>query len=360
MCGILDNLGNKLCLPQNESCPLNYITTNKLDLKYSYYGSANLATKTVYYSNQSTENGKIFGGLFVDSDLLIKYNDEDCEKLEEGTVKSLLDNHPYKLYRKSLSYDPYKKNTNGKTYLKWCVPGVGKEKNISKIKDLMVEYHYNITTNDDIINPIKTSIATTYFISLPGYIGFFFILIVFILSFFEQNKIHSISSRFRRCYKCYGFFKFLIYIIFASSIVLFIFGTTLACVNIKTLSIGNSLNSGIITSLKSLNIIVICLNIILFILFLVFIIYLCITPKYLFAQEILTQKKIVKDKIDEINIEMNDSKNSDDAYYNSSDFKINNNEDDYYNSSDYKNNLLTNTPQQTYSGFDNKVGSTYQ
>jgi len=169
MCGILDNLGNKLCYPKSLDCPLNYITTNKSELKYSTYGSTSLGTKTIYFSNQATKNGKIIGGLFVDSDLMIKYNDEDCEILEEGTVRKLLDSHPYKLYRKSLSYDPYKKVKNEKSYLKWCVPGVGKEKKISKIKELNIEYKYNFTTNKNIINPIKTSIGKAYFVSLPGY-----------------------------------------------------------------------------------------------------------------------------------------------------------------------------------------------
>ena len=51
MCGILDNLGNKLCYPNNLDCPLNYITTNKSDSNYSDYGSAKLINKTVYFTN---------------------------------------------------------------------------------------------------------------------------------------------------------------------------------------------------------------------------------------------------------------------------------------------------------------------
>ncbi|MBO6243509.1 MAG: hypothetical protein J6O41_02940 [Clostridia bacterium] len=67
MCGILDNLGNKLCYPENENCPLNYITTNKSDSNYSITGSAKLTqSKEIYFSNQATENGTIVGGLFVD------------------------------------------------------------------------------------------------------------------------------------------------------------------------------------------------------------------------------------------------------------------------------------------------------
>jgi hypothetical protein len=183
MCGILDNLGNKLCYPQNLQCPLNYITTNKSDSNYSNYGSADLYNKTFYFTNEATENGKIIGGLFVDSDLLIKYNDEDCEKLEEGTIDNLLNSHPYKLYRNSLSYDPYTNISDivqtGKSYLKWCVPAVGKEKNISKLKELKVVFDFNVTTNKDIINPIKTFSTASYFVSLSGYIGLFFLLIIY-------------------------------------------------------------------------------------------------------------------------------------------------------------------------------------
>jgi len=191
MCGILDNLGNKLCYPQYLDCPLNYITTNKPDNNYSNYDSTELINKTVYFTNESTENGKVIGGLFVDSDLLIKYNDEDCEKLEEGTVRDLLDSHPYKLYRNSLGYDPYTNNSSavqkGKSYLKWCVPGVGKEKNISKIKELKVVFDFNVTTNKNAINPTKTFSNSSYFVSLPGYIGLFFALIIFICEFYKQN-----------------------------------------------------------------------------------------------------------------------------------------------------------------------------
>ena len=120
---------------------------------------------------------------------MIKYNDEDCEKLEEATVSDLLDSHPYKLYRNSLSYDPYTHRSGivqtGKSYLKWCVPGVGREKNISKIKELKVVFDFNVTTNKDIINPIKTFSTASYFVSLPGYIGLFFALIILIFSFYE-------------------------------------------------------------------------------------------------------------------------------------------------------------------------------
>jgi len=191
MCGILDNLGNKLCYPQYLDCPLNYITTNISDCNYTKYESTKLKNKTVYFTNEATENGKVIGGLFVDSDLMIKYNDEDCEILEEGIVNDLLDTHPYKLYKNSLSFDPYNHRTDvvqrGKSYLKWCIPGYGKEKDISKIKELKVEFDFNITTNKEIISSVKIFSSASYFVCLPGYIGLFLSLIIFI--FHLMNKM---------------------------------------------------------------------------------------------------------------------------------------------------------------------------
>ena len=35
-CGILDELGNKLCYPKEYNCPINYITLNKTDKNYNY------------------------------------------------------------------------------------------------------------------------------------------------------------------------------------------------------------------------------------------------------------------------------------------------------------------------------------
>ena len=237
MCGILDNLGNKLCYPSYLKCPLNYITTNRYDSNYTNFRSAYLQDKTVYFTNEATEDGRVIGGLFVDSDLLIKYNDEDCVKLEEKTVSQLLDSHRYKLYRNSLSYDPYTYKSaivqNGKSYLKWCVPGVGKEKNISKIKELKVVFDFNVTTNKEVISPIKTFSTASYFVSLLGYIGLFFLLIVFIFSFFEQNDIHPYVGgflRFSYSINC------ILFVIFVASSILVLVGTIVAWVNIGNIS----------------------------------------------------------------------------------------------------------------------------
>jgi len=96
-----------------------------------------------------------------------------------------------KLYRDSLLYDPYKdKNIDekGKAYLKWCIPGFGKEKNITKINKTNEIFLFNKTNNKEILEPIKTKIKISYFICLPGFIGLIVAMIFLVFAFNTQNK----------------------------------------------------------------------------------------------------------------------------------------------------------------------------
>ena len=349
MCGILDNLGNKLCYPEYLDCPLNYITTNKSDANYSDVGWVDLNNKTVYFTNEATEKGKIIGGFFVDSDLLVKYNNEDCVTLEEGTISNLLLIHPYKLYRNSIGYDPYTRREvtdSGKSYLKWCIPGVGKEKNIAKIKELKVVFDFNVTTNKDVIKPIKSGVSRSFMVSLFGHIGLFIILIIIIFSFFEQNGINPGYGG--KC-RCASSVNMVLIIVYAISTLLIFIGTILACVNIGKISKGSKIDIGtnIFSSLLSLNIAIVCINFALIIIIIIFCIYLFITPKYLSDQDNITQYKTIKDN----NFEFKEMKNNEGGYSSSSNFNNNYynsgnyNNNNYYNNSGYNNSLMPNYPQ---------------
>jgi hypothetical protein len=198
-CGILDELGNILCLPIFEECPINLVTTNRSEiLDYSDYDLTRIGDKTIYYTNQSF-NQKVIEGIFVDTDLMLKYNGIECKILDTSTISEFLQHNYNKLYRNSLKFDPYDEEADeldkrGKSYLKACSPGIGKEKNITKMKELSVEYKLNITNNRDIIKPIKVLFIVSYFISLPGYIVSIFFLFVFLSSFNIQNNIKSITA----------------------------------------------------------------------------------------------------------------------------------------------------------------------
>ena len=170
-CGILDELGNKLCYPKNLTCPINYVTLNSSDKNYTYE-EYTIDGVTIYYTNKAIEDGKVLGGFYVDSDLMRNYNIGECQIITTGKISELLNSHKNKLYKNSLNFDPYKdKNIDQKVkaYLKWCIPGVGKERNITLIKKLMEDFKLNKTTNNNINDNIK-GMKIFYFLALPGYI----------------------------------------------------------------------------------------------------------------------------------------------------------------------------------------------
>ena len=129
-CGILDELGNKLCISESSPCPINYITLNPTDKNYTYK-NITVDGVTIYYTNEAIYDGKVVGGFYVDSDLNINYNIGDCQIIATGKISELMNSHENKLYKKSLTFDPYKSkdiDRKGKAYLKWCIPAVGKKK----------------------------------------------------------------------------------------------------------------------------------------------------------------------------------------------------------------------------------------
>ena len=281
-CGILDELGNILCLPIYENCPINLVTTNINEISgYSNYSSIKIGDKTIYYTNKAI-NQKVIEGIFVDSDLMIKYNGIECKILDTSTISELLQHNYNTLYRKSLNFDPYDEEADeldkrGKSYLKACSPGLGKEKNITKINELFVEYKLNITKNGNIIKPIKVLFIISYFISLPGYIVSILFLLILLCSFNIQNNIQSITT----C-GCEEQGNKLLIIILIISYIFTIVGSILSIINnLHNLEDGYNLelSSNIISVLIVINYITFSLNILLILFILAFIIYLVKTPE---------------------------------------------------------------------------------
>ena len=193
-CGILDEFGNKLCYPTSSKCPINYVTLNKTEKNYNYK-EYTIDGVTIYYTDEAIEDGKVLGGFYVDSDLKINYKIGECQIITTGKISELLNSHKNKLYRNSLDFDPYQDkdiDKKGKAYLKWCIPGVGKERNINLIKQLMEDYELNKTTNKNFTH-YKKGIYITYFMALPGYV-------VTTISFI----ITTILIRRRNLYGCRG------------------------------------------------------------------------------------------------------------------------------------------------------------
>ena len=282
MCGILDNLGNKLCYPPYYECPINYITKDIKDDNISDYNELNINGNKYYYTNKKTETGKVLGGLFADTDLLPKYGEEDCEILETDTISSFLKSNGHYLYINSLNFNP-NNNSNvdrlGKAYLKWCVPGVGKNKNIDFIKKKKKEYDNNVTNNKNCIKPIKNKVDKYYFITLPGYILVFLNLVVSTFCYWF-NKINE-SSEINRCQcaaNCYEkeSFFFVITMVFCISWIFLIISLFLSIKPLYylVLGLGSQFINHLITILIVLYIVYICLNISIIIIFCFFFDYL--------------------------------------------------------------------------------------
>lgn len=305
MCGILDELGNKLCYPINEICPINFLTLNLSKIQKYNYGIATLNGKIIYYTNEATETGKVVGGLFVDSDLLIKYKKEECEIIDEESISQLLGEHVNKLYRNSLNYNPYEDNNineKGKSYLKWCIPGHGKEKNINIIKELNEVYKFNISVNKEIIKPIKTLFIASYFVCLPGFIGLF-ITFIFLLYFLCKYNINEEYQEFIRCKDCCFLTNFIFLII---SVIFIITGSIISIANNKNLSLGNvKIDDSIFNSLYDINIISFSLFILLFFFMGFFFLYLfIITPRIINNVPKSVNNVIIK-KFEDINSKEN-------------------------------------------------------
>ena len=277
-CGILDDLGNKLCYPNFENCPINFITLDASKINNYNFLTEEINGKTIYYTNEAIETGKVFGGLFVDSDLLIKYNEEDCEILDEESITQLLQEHKNKLYRESLNFDPYKDNNinqKGKSYLKWCIPGHGKEKNITIIKELYEVYKFNISFNLEVIKPIKKMFINSYFVCLPGFILLLFILIFILCSFYYQNYI-SIKCEIS-CFQCRDSHNIIMFIILLISLILITIGSILSIINNKNLSNGKEVEQyiKIFKILSILNIVSFIFFILLILSIVLFGVFLC-------------------------------------------------------------------------------------
>jgi hypothetical protein len=266
-CGILDEHGNKLCYPDNVTeCPINYITLDSSDNKYNY-SSCVIDGVTIYYTNQATNEGLVLGGFYVDSDLKINYG--DCQIISTSTIREFLDSQKNKQYRNSLNFDPYKDNNidkKGNAYLRWCIPGFGKERNIALVKELNKVYELNKTTNND-LDELKSESMVIYIIDLVGYILLILFLPIAIWTFKKKPGVF-----------CFP----LIIIEFGLSLIIIFYGIYGSIsINIDISKMDKiELYHKIFKASTSLDIIACCLKILLFIAFIAYFSYICIYRKY--------------------------------------------------------------------------------
>ena len=281
MCGILDELGNKLCIPKTKDCPINYIkvSNNSPDEKYNYNFS-DFGNKRIYYTNEAV-SGKIIGGLYVDSDLLIQYKDEECEILDTGSISELINDNKI-LYKNVLDFDPYSENNidnKGKSYLKWCIVGQGRNRDLNTMKKENITFSFNKTINKDSIKPIKDKIKDNFVFPI---LGFVFIVIYFIIFLFIFFKINEIGYDLCCCTNELGLFVILFFsfIIFLGLAVFFNIFTAINSLAYNDYLIQmKETNLNFLDSLISLNRSYFWINLIMYIIFIIFVVYLYISAE---------------------------------------------------------------------------------
>ena len=203
MCGIIDDYGNKLCLPEEDECPLNYIevipginTTNITE------NCTILDNITLLFSNNKID-GKIIEGLYADSDLMIQYN-RGCTILDTDTISNFINDNKL-LYRDSLEndYNPYKDvnvDNKGKSYLKWCTQNNGKGFDLLKLREMRNEYLYNVSINKEIIGQTKNYYKRDFLSSLFGFIYYFIVICFYIINIFSEIYDYPFLSICMSCF----------------------------------------------------------------------------------------------------------------------------------------------------------------
>ena len=281
MCGILDELGNKLCIPITKDCPINYIklSNDSPDEKY-HYSFSNIGNKSLIYTNEAVSN-KIIGGLYVDSDLLIQYNDKDCEILDTGNINDLINENKI-LYKNVLNFDPYSEtniNNKGKSYLKWCIVGQGRNKDLNIMKKENISFSLNQTINKNSIKPINNDKKAYLVFSILGSILQSIFFIIFLFIFFTLNNVGYNLCSFTNEVGIFVILCLSFFIFFLSSFMFNLFSIITSFSYVDYLIEMKKANLSFIDSLISINRIYFWLSIIIYIIIIIFIVYICITPK---------------------------------------------------------------------------------
>jgi hypothetical protein len=163
-CGILDKYGNKLCISKYEKCPINFIRMgNEPPDKDHSYTSIKVGNKTIYYSNDFVENGRIIKGLYSDSDINIIYN-ENCSILDTYNLSYFL-NENIKLYKGQ--YISQNMKNNGKSYLKSC-DFVVYNLNLNQLKYDYNIYQFSQKFDFNIYIKLKNKLSNEFFCSFFG------------------------------------------------------------------------------------------------------------------------------------------------------------------------------------------------
>ena len=216
-CGILDDNGNKLCLPLDSECPINFISETILNENYNY-SSTVIDNKTFYYiyDNSINNTRKIIAGLFADSDIFLNFDEEEYITLDTDTISGFLKDN-YILYRGlKLGYNPYNISNideKGKSYLKIRY---NKNLDLASLRKEHQQYLINQTMNEKIVGTVRKRFKSFYIMGMIFYI-IAILFISFSLYFYFKGEDAILCH----------YITFFILLIFS------LFGIVKSCININ-------------------------------------------------------------------------------------------------------------------------------
>ena len=190
-CGIIDGNENKLCLPKNEKCPINYIDIKPLDKEHSFV-PIKVGNQTIYYSNDFVEKGRIIKGLYSDSDVKIKYYNYNCHELDTYNLSYFL-NENKNIYKDEGYISQYLKK-NGKSYLKYC-DYEAENIDLNKLKNDYKLYQISKNFYIDNYGKLKNRLSNGFFCSFFGCI---YLLVYLFFSIWAM--IYGKLNRSSLCY----------------------------------------------------------------------------------------------------------------------------------------------------------------
>ena len=186
-CGIIDDNENKLCVSSSSSCPINYLSENKID-ENQFISSVIIGDKTFYYTfvDDYRNKRKIIGGLIADTDLLLNNNNDKKVLIDTNNISGFLADNKNLYKEVKLGFDPYKEGNidkRGKSYLRYFF---NEKVDLPRLRNNIETYNFNYTMNKDYIKDINR------FIKIIGIFG----LIATVLSLLAVISIIKIPEKF--------------------------------------------------------------------------------------------------------------------------------------------------------------------
>ena len=225
-CGKLDEeYGNILCSKNSEKCPINLITHDENEInQYLHYTSVTFNDGSkLFYTNEATETGIIAKDIYFD---LNSNNNNECKILDSISIGNLISDNNL----------PSNNNFNGvnNAYLIWCIPLMGKEKNLTKLREQQKEANENKTINDEIIYPVTSPNIAGYILAIIGFIFFGIMLHQIYIAFNKENNIYMQSKCVCNC-SCCQMSPCCFLILFCVAIAIVVIGVILLLSNIDDL-----------------------------------------------------------------------------------------------------------------------------